>query len=528
MKGKLYNKTTTIYILLAVYSLVLLLFTTHSSPLFPFNGWNDINIFFTVGKGFVRGYVPYVDLIDHKGPFLFLLFGVASLIQKTGYLGLFLLQVIALTISSIYVFRIASLFIRRAEMSFLVAIICPLFLLLRSFEGGRAEDFVLTMFTVSLYYFTLYFVNDSASSKSGHVICQGVLFAMVFMIKFNLVLFFLGFIIMIIFDLLQKREYRQLWRYIVLFLGGVGMVILPFLLYLLITGSFGAFYEVYFKISFIQASGVYETFWDRLVSSLYITMISFRIRMGYTLTIALGFLFVLIKMRNEEEKKNGRGHGWFQSLKKQLKVYFTPYFIAYGLSFALLVFSIYIGGALLYSCIPISVFAIMGVIAICAWLEIVTEGEKISKVTKGVAVFSVLLILIMVKGAVFEPAFMHRQMPVQIKMAELIHQYASDGNPTLLQVDALDSGFYTASGIIPQEPYFCTINVSYEQYPQLFDSLQEAVRQGRNEFVIIHTYNEHERPNEEYWRFADHYQHIAVLHGAGSVDTRWYHLYQRY
>ena len=56
------------------------------SPLYPFNDWYDINQYFSVGKGILYGKVPYRDLMDQKGPFLYLLGSIAYLIDRTRFL----------------------------------------------------------------------------------------------------------------------------------------------------------------------------------------------------------------------------------------------------------------------------------------------------------------------------------------------------------------------------------------------------------------------------------------------------------
>jgi hypothetical protein len=112
-------------------------------------------------------------------------------------------------------------------------------------------------------------------------------------------------------------------------------------------------------------------------------------------------------------------------------------------------------------------------------------------------------------------------------MAEIIWQYAKDDTPTLLEVDTLDSGFYTASGIIPALPFFCVLNISHDILPNMRDSQKNAVRNGDNEFVIIHTTTKETCPNEDYWQFENHYALLTTLHGTSANDERWYHLYQR-
>lgn len=40
-----------------VFSFVIMLFCTKSSPLFVFNDWFDANVYFTMGKGMMNGRV---------------------------------------------------------------------------------------------------------------------------------------------------------------------------------------------------------------------------------------------------------------------------------------------------------------------------------------------------------------------------------------------------------------------------------------------------------------------------------------
>ncbi|MDO4877210.1 MAG: hypothetical protein Q3987_07505, partial [Oscillospiraceae bacterium] len=69
------SKLTTpeIIILIAAATVTLTVVST-CSPLYPFNPWNDINCFFTVGRGITHGMVPYRDLYEQKGPLIYFLF----------------------------------------------------------------------------------------------------------------------------------------------------------------------------------------------------------------------------------------------------------------------------------------------------------------------------------------------------------------------------------------------------------------------------------------------------------------------
>ena len=54
-----------------------LMICSRSSFLYPYNDWNDANSYFTMGKGMMNGLVIYRDLYDQKGPYLYLLYGIA-------------------------------------------------------------------------------------------------------------------------------------------------------------------------------------------------------------------------------------------------------------------------------------------------------------------------------------------------------------------------------------------------------------------------------------------------------------------
>ena len=82
---------------LAVLSAVLLALCSKSSPLYAFNDWMDANIFFTMGRSMLGGRVLYRDVFDHKGPVLYLLYGLAGLVGGTDFRGVLVLEIIAMT-----------------------------------------------------------------------------------------------------------------------------------------------------------------------------------------------------------------------------------------------------------------------------------------------------------------------------------------------------------------------------------------------------------------------------------------------
>ena len=76
-----------LFLLLAAF--LVLLFASRSSFLYPFNDWNDANSYFSVGKALFNGKMPYRDVFDQKGMYLYFLYGLAYLVSHTTFLGVF-------------------------------------------------------------------------------------------------------------------------------------------------------------------------------------------------------------------------------------------------------------------------------------------------------------------------------------------------------------------------------------------------------------------------------------------------------
>ena len=54
----------------------------------------DTAWFFTCGKAWMNGMIPYIDFADSKGPLLWLIYGIGYLLSPHNYLGMFWLSVV--------------------------------------------------------------------------------------------------------------------------------------------------------------------------------------------------------------------------------------------------------------------------------------------------------------------------------------------------------------------------------------------------------------------------------------------------
>ena len=87
-------------VFIVLMSFIILLFTTKYSFIYPFNDWQDANSFETVARSVLSGKVLYKDIIEQKGPVLYLLYMVGVLIGTKYISGLFIIEILSLSDSS--------------------------------------------------------------------------------------------------------------------------------------------------------------------------------------------------------------------------------------------------------------------------------------------------------------------------------------------------------------------------------------------------------------------------------------------
>ena len=187
------------YYVLAAF--VILLFVTQASFLYPFHLWDDVNSYFSVGKGLMHGRLPYRDLFDQKGAVLYFLYGIAYLISRRGFLGVFLLEWVACTADLLLIDATARLF-RAGRFSYAVS---PLALALvfssRAFYwGGSAEELLLPFLFAGVFLLTGDLLReDGTPMRKKEVFLAGLCAGAVLHIKFNSLGFYIAWMAVIFF-----------------------------------------------------------------------------------------------------------------------------------------------------------------------------------------------------------------------------------------------------------------------------------------------------------------------------------------
>ena len=128
--------------------------------LYPCNDWNDANSYFSVGKALFNGKMPYRDVFDQKGMYLYFLYGLAYLVSHTTFAGVYLLEGILAAFDLFGICRILMLYVKRNTALALSPLVLAVIISSRSFYwGGSAEEVCFPFLVWGLYLGLDYFMN---------------------------------------------------------------------------------------------------------------------------------------------------------------------------------------------------------------------------------------------------------------------------------------------------------------------------------------------------------------------------------
>ena len=170
-----------VYILSLVFSLVQLrylgtgmAFWHHLLPNY------DYNIYYLIGNEWMNGHMPYAAYADIKGPFVFLFYGIGSLLTPHSFLGVSVLHAFVLGIGLLYAYKTARLFLPAG-----LSVLCLLFYMVYTGHGDLSPSMhVLVMVHVTLYHVILWAMREGPFRR-GEMFSMGCFVAIVLLMKFN-------------------------------------------------------------------------------------------------------------------------------------------------------------------------------------------------------------------------------------------------------------------------------------------------------------------------------------------------------
>lgn len=448
-----------LYTYCLVLSALFLMICTKSSPLYKLNDWVDAQAFFTVGKSMMRGPIPYLDLFEQKGPLLYFIYGIASLIDYHSFFGVYLLEVLSCSICLYYSFKVLRLYCSKESAILLLPIFISLILPLRSFtHGGSAEEFCFPFLIYSLYQLFLYFKKKTISRQT--IFLVGVCAGCVLWIKYSLLGFWFAWMMVVFFLELFEKKWKEAFLHCFLFLVGMLATSLPWLIYFGIQHGIPALIEVYFTFNMkLYASNI--SLLDKIMNCCDTMIMVFQQYKIFTILIIMPILFSLFIPFLSNQKRHS------------ICLLICVFFLAFG---------ILIGGTYYrYYSLLIAPLIIIGFIGIGILLDYI-KWKRYYIYPFCLIIITCSFLYAYQKSPNTIMLSLKKSDYAQYTFAEIINQYE---NPTLLNYGFLDGGFYSTTGIIPNCYFFMRNNISHRIFPKLLDEQQDYIINEKVDFVVV-------------------------------------------
>ncbi len=471
-----------LYLLVSAFFIMLL--ATRSSFLYPCNNWDDANSYFSVGKALFHGKMPYRDVFDQKGMYLYFFYGLCYLVSHTTFFGVFLMEILFAFVDLCGIFSIMCLYVKRSTALILTPpVLAVTFCTYSFYYGGSAEELCLPFLIWGLFLGINYFkeIYPVGEMPVKVLILAGWLAGMVANIKFTVLGFFFAWMMMVAFSILFKKRFVAAVKACLWFLLGMLLPFVPWFIYFAVRGGLYYWYWGYvyinvFSYSNLNAEG--PSIGERIYTLSKILYYVILKNISCYVFLIPGFLFGTIYIG-----------------KKVLPHLFIP-----ATAFFLFV-GIYIGGSELpYYALPLSIFTVLG-FALLGWLVERADGylkEHLGHRVIGCADYQSenylrnkipivvyagvsLALSVLVVGLLSMNVFFMKVKKEDIFLYQFRDIVLETENPTLLNVGCLDAGLYTVCDIVPSCQWFQTQTINMDI---VYEEQKRYIKEGLTDYVI--------------------------------------------
>ncbi|WP_203639324.1 teichoic acid glycosyl transferase [Levilactobacillus wangkuiensis] len=482
IKEKMQRHETQYFILLAFIGIFMMAFCSYTSPAYYFDTSPDNNAFFTVGKAMMHGITPYKDIFEQKGPYVYLLHGLAYLVSHRSFILIFVVEIGVLVAAMILTFKIARV-MKLAELpAFLVAMLSPmLFLYHPYYNYGDTVEFFTLPLLLSLIYLIFLLDQHQLTVSPWWFFAQGLFVGIVFLAKYTLLGAWIAFYLAYGGYLLVKKQWRLLGQLVLWSGAGFLLATVPWLIYFLATGSLGSFINVYilFNTKVYMTSSV--SFFSNLIQSTILVanfylsdVFFFLLGVGGTLLILFQrtiltrrltrVLYLLVFLGTDLLALYGYQTG---SLYQYYQLVYFAFFVVPFIYFLNLFFNwVRLPSVddpfIILSTLVLSFFLVLGV----------NDNVTVSRLFPNNAAIT--------KRSTRKP-----QQPAQVEFGNIMRQQSA--HPTLLNYGSIDMGFYTAADAVPTTYYFQNYNIPEKAAPQILRAQRRVIQRHQVQWVVLNT-----------------------------------------
>ncbi len=491
-----------IFVILAILfiSFITLAICSKSSFLYPINDWGDANIYFDIAKGIIHGMVPFRDLYDQKGPFIYFIYALGVIFDERDFLGIFILEIIAASVFLYFVYKSVKLYCKSDMAFFSIPLIAFAVYSSKSFcHGGSAEEFILPMYMMIFYKWLVF--TDTKELKKLDALLIGILTGIIFWTKFTLITLSGFFGLYILFVFLIEKKYKSLINSFVYFILGAFIPTLTVFAYFGMNKSLKYLWDGYFYNNIFyyghESAGILTYLWwykKHIPEKNSVVFLLFCIGLFYLLIIKRKFKLLLLNI---------------------------------GV-FAIIYLTLYAGGNCYdYYPLVVSICCVFGCAAIVEVFESFYKKFKMGR-SWGTVLFLLVSILSLL-GAGIRTSNRYlllndKNTTAQYRFANRIMESGSD-DPSIYVYNIMDRGFYQAMNQLPSSRFFCRTNLYTDELEQ---SQNENVREKKYGFVVTKLlHNPDENANVQKFIKDSGYKEVDRVDSYFEQEYDTYLLYMR-
>ena len=259
VEKKINNKDIIVLIILLVFSIILLM----QSPLNPLVNkisGTDSSVFRYGANILKNDKTIYKDSFDHKGPMIYFIDYIGNQINSNS--GIWILEIVSICMSMFFSYKTVNLVY--SKKSSLISTISTYLLLTLYFEQGNlTEEWALPFISISLYIFIKYIV--SGSINNFYIILCGACFAIVTMLRINMIVIWGVFALIILIINIRNKTYVSLFKQIFWFSLGSSIIFIPIIIYLLKNDAIVDFMNQYIKFNLQYQKATFSEKIDSLI-----------------------------------------------------------------------------------------------------------------------------------------------------------------------------------------------------------------------------------------------------------------------
>ena len=429
-----------------------------SSFIYPLNDWGDAHCYFTIGRGIINGMVPYRDLFEQKGVFIFFIYAIAALISSTSFIGVYFIEIICAAVYLYYTLKTAALFMDiskyRLGLTFFLA--ACVYSSASFCHGGSVEEIFTPIFVYGVYLCVRQF-EKHIIPNAKEMIAFGIGSAVIFYTKYTLCIFIISLILFMLIEAKKSNYLSLLLRQAIFFVIPCIIVTVIVMIYFLCNGALGDFYQHYVYDNLFRYSPDKTAYSTNEKIGLALKAIGIFFRKRNVISIFIIFA----------------GMAWLIGKRKYLL------FLCHLFSFILLFYiQFFIASPQKYYGFPLVSLSAVGLCCIVEFFENRNFSNKRVINVASIAI-SIIIAIVFTDNRYF--MFKDKSETPQYIFAEKMESYNYD-DYHLLYYGALDEGYYFASGTLPNCRAFNQNNLLVDNYR--IDIQNEYIKDKKVEFIV--------------------------------------------